>query len=83
MEYVGGGVDYNSGPYIVRFDAGVTSTSLNVSINNDNIMEGNESFTLNINPLSLSSGVTLADHNQTTVTILANDGKYINYVELL
>ena len=77
MEYVGGGVDYNSGPYNVRFDAGVTSTSLNVSINNDNIMEGNESFTLNINPLSLSSGVTLADHTQTTVTILANDGKYI------
>ena len=77
MEYVGGGVDYNSGPYSVQFNAGVTRVSFNVSIKNDNIMEGNESFTLSINPLLLPSSVTIADHNQTTVTILANDGKYI------
>ena len=69
-------MDYNSGSYTVQFDAGVTRVSFNISINNDNIMEGNESFTLNINP-SLPSSVTIGDHNQTTVTILANDGKYI------
>ena len=75
MEYVGGGVDYNSGPYTVRFDARITRTSFNISINDDNIMEGNELFNLSINTQSLSNGVTVGDPGQTTVTILPNDRK--------
>ena len=74
MEYVGGGVDYNSGQHNVQFNIGVTRVSFNISIKNDNIMEGNESFALSINS-SLPSSVTIGDHSQTTVTILANDRK--------
>ena len=75
MEYVGGGVDYNSGPYTVQFDARVTRVPFNVSINNDDILEGNETFNLMINTQSLPSGVTVGDHSQTKVTIQANDRK--------
>ena len=76
MEYVGEGVDYNSGPYSVQFNVGVTRVSFNVSINNDNILEEDEIFNLNINSSSLTNRITIGDHSQTTVTILDNDGEY-------
>ena len=76
MEYVGGGVDYNFGSYTFQFNVGVTSVPFNVSINNDNILEDDEMFNLHINTLSLLSSVTIGDHGQTTVTIVANDGKH-------
>ena len=69
-------MDYNSGPYTVQFDAGVTRVSLNVSINNDNILEGDETFNLNIDSSSLPISVIADDPGQTTVTILANDGNH-------
>ena len=76
MEYVGGGVDYNSGPYNVQFNAGVTRVSFNVSINNDNILEEDETFNLNVNSISLTNRITIGDPSQTTVTILDNDSEY-------
>ena len=76
MECVGGGVDYNSGPYSVQFNVGVTRVSFSVSINNDNILEEDEIFNLNINSSSLTNRITIGDHSQTTVTILDNDGEY-------
>ena len=75
MEYVGGDVDYNSGPYSVQFDAGVTSALMNVSIHDDDILEADESFNLSINADSLPIHVTVGEPGQTTVTILANDRK--------
>ena len=83
MEYVGGGVDYNSGPYTVQFNAGVTRVLFNISINDDNIMEANELFNLNINTQSLPSSVTVGDPGQTTVTILSNDRKYRAVINVL
>ena len=75
MEYVGGGVDYNSGPYTVHFNVGMTNGSFIVMINDDNVLENDETFTLNINPSSLPSGVTVGTPSQATMTILANDGE--------
>ena len=75
MEYVGGGVDYNSGPYTVQFNAGLTTVPFNISIKADNILEDNETFDLSIDASSLHSKVTVGDRGQTTVTIVANDGK--------
>jgi len=76
MNYVGDGKDYNSGRYNVEFVAGLTEATVNVSIIDDNITERNESFILSINASSLPSKVSIDDHNQATVTILDNDGKY-------
>ena len=75
MEYVGGGVDYYSGPYTVQFNVGVTRMILTVSIHDDNILEGNETFNLSIGTSSLPSRVTIGNPGETMVTILANDGK--------
>ena len=79
MEYVGGGVDYNSGPYTVQFDVGVTQMLFNVTMKDDSSLEDNETFTLNINSSSLPSSITIGDHRQTTVTIRNDDGRFNGY----
>ena len=66
-------MDYNSGPFTLEFTAGVTRVPFNVSINEDDILEGNETFNLNIDSSSLPSKVTIAN-GQATVTIVDNDG---------
>ena len=76
MEYVGGGVDYNSGPYTVQFNVGVTRISLDISVADDNILENDERFNLRVNPSSLPDSVTVGDPGQITVIILTNDGNY-------
>ena len=75
MEYIGGGVDYNSGPYTVQFDVGVTRVSFDVMIKNDNIFEDNETFHFNIESSSLPTGVAIGNYGQSIVTILENDSK--------
>ena len=77
MEYVGGGVDYNSGPYNVQFDVGVTNISLNVLITDDDISESAETFNLSINVSSLPKSISVGVNDSTTVTIAASDGKYV------
>ena len=72
----GGGVDYNSGPYSVTFPAGQTRGSFYVPINDDNIMEKNEDFTLTIMSGTLPNSVSRDGAGQATVTIIDNDGKY-------
>ena len=69
----GGGVDYDSGPFDITFPAGETLAVFNVTINDDNIVEGNEKFTLSIDPSSLPNGVTVINPNQTAVNIIDND----------
>ena len=52
--------------------ANKTSFSFNVSINDDDIFEGNENFTLSIS-LRASSPIMVIEPAQTTVTIVDND----------
>ena len=66
----GGGVDYNSGPYNVTFTAGVSSVSFNVTINNDSVLEYNETFNLTIINGSLPENYTLGEIYLAKVTIL-------------
>ena len=68
-------MDYGSGPYTVIFSAGTTSVPFDIPINDDNILEGSENFTLTINPFSVPTGVTVGNPDQATVSILDNDGK--------
>ena len=79
MVLTGAGVDYNSGPYVVTFPAGVTHVSFDVPITNDIIMEGDENFNLIIESLSLLTGVSVSNPAQTTVTIVDDDGN-VTYV---
>ena len=75
----GGGVDYDSGPYTVTFPAGVTRVPFDVPINDDNVLEDDESFTLGIDPSSLPDDVTRGNPGSATVTINNTVSKYGNY----
>ena len=68
-------MDYTSGPYTVIFPAGQTTATFNISINDDDIVEGYESFTLTINETSLPTNVTYGICGEVTVTIVNDDGK--------
>ena len=69
----GGGVDYNSGPYNVTFPVGVTSVIFNITINNDTVLEYNETFNLIIMENSLPKNITRGKIYLAKVIIL-NDG---------
>ena len=73
----GEGVDYGSGPYDVTFPEGETEAQFDVTINDDNILEGNENFNLTIVASSLPSRVDIGNPARATVTIVDNDGKYV------
>ena len=61
--------------YTVVFFAGINSSQLNILINDDNILEADETFNLNINQSSLPDGVVVVDPSQVTVTIVDDDGE--------
>ena len=64
-----------SGPYNVTFLAGMTTTVLDVPINNDNICEPSETFIVTINTSSLPDRVTNGDPGHITIIIADNDSK--------
>jgi len=53
----------------------VTSVSFNVLINDDNIFEGDENFTVTIDPSSLPDDLTRGNPGSATVTIVDDDCK--------
>ena len=57
------------------FHAGVTLVVLNVSINDDSIVEDNEHFTLSINPSLLPNKVIIGNAVNVTVTVNDDDSK--------
>ena len=76
---IGGGVDYNSGPYSVTFPAGMTNVSFIIIINNDNILEDNEEFNVTIDNSSLSNNITTDSLSRATVIIINDDGKWYTF----
>ena len=82
INVTGGGIDYNSGPYNVTFLVGEIIATVIVPINNDNIFEDDENFTLTIDPSSTPDGVS---GGPATVTIVDDDRKWfcIWYVHYL
>ena len=74
---IGSDIDYASGPYTITFGVQVTIVSFNISIINDEILEGDEAFYLTIDPLSLQnySNVGVGSLFQATVIIAEDDCK--------
>ena len=70
-----GGSDFIYGPNKVTIPAGQTSMSFNISIVDDTMQEGNESFDLFIVPRSLPNRVTQGNPSSITINILDDDGK--------
>ena len=70
-----GGTDYGPwGPYNITIPAGQTTFSFDVSIIDDDVLEGTEDFNLIILAESLpNNNITLGDPNRSTVTIIIVD----------
>ena len=74
---VGRRIDYNSGPYPVTITAGSDHESFNISVEDDNMVEGNETFILTIDMSSLPNEFVLGPVSQATVTIRDEDSKLL------
>ena len=72
---IAGNIDYGSGPYSVTFSAGTSTASIFLSITDDNITENDETFLLNIDPISLSNILVLGAQRGILVTIEDDDCK--------
>ena len=58
----------------------MTTTVLDVPINNDGICESNETFILTIDTFSLPDKAIHGDPSQTTVTILDDDSELLHEI---
>lgn len=68
---ISGGQDYSFESFPIKFAAGETSVQLNVTINDDDICEINEKFTLIIDRYSiLIDDIDVGHPYHTTVTIV-------------
>ena len=73
---IGENEDYNSGHYNVTFSVGVSSALFAIPITDDEILEQSETFTIEISLLPIN--VIVGDVSETTITIINDDGKYVN-----
>ena len=71
--------DYTTGPYYVTISAGLTKVSYDIIVLNDNVLEGNETFYVFINPVTLPRDVTVGDIYQAGITIINDDSKWWYY----
>ena len=68
---VGNNVDFNSARQTAIITAGTNRSTINIQVTNDNIVEGNEVFTMNLNvPPSLGPGVIADGITTATATII-------------
>ena len=73
-----GGIDYNSTPINATFPAGVNSTTVNISIFMDNIVERPEMFDLSFTiPSSLSGRVIFGTKSKAVGNIIDDTSKII------
>ena len=78
---IGGDIDYHSGPYHVMFPAGMIRVRFIVLINDDSLLEENETFTLTIKSSLPRRVLAKSDQAQAKVTIVDTECEY--YMMLL
>ena len=62
VDWSGNGVDYTSTPITATFTAGTASTTVNIPVKSDDIVEGTEMFNLIINDKSLDEDLILGQN---------------------
>ena len=68
MHLLGGGVDFNSTTQTATVTAGASSSTINITVINDNTVEGDEMFTMTLNVPTLP-GITTGNITIATATI--------------
>ena len=70
------GDDFNTTPLIAMIPAGATDTTVRVAVTNDNIVEGDEMFSISLNvPSSLGPGVVAGSITNATGSIIDTTSK--------
>ena len=67
------GEDYALGPYNVTFITGMTVVPLSIPILDDNIVEGDESFTLMFDSSVLPGNIFADDENNHSTVVIVDD----------
>ena len=76
MHTVGNNIDFDSASQNVTIIAGTNSSTLNITVINDNIVEENETFNMNLTvPSSLGPGITTGHITTATATIISTNSK--------
>ena len=71
ITYVGGNIDFNSVSQTITITAGTSSGTIQITVINDTIVEGNEVFNMSLTvPSSLGPGITTGNIASATVTII-------------
>ncbi|MGI6777889.1 MAG: Calx-beta domain-containing protein, partial [Acetivibrionales bacterium] len=65
------GLDYSDSSGTLIFEDGVTSKTITIPINDDNILEGDESFTVTLS--NASGGAKLGEQIQAVVNIIDDE----------
>ena len=76
------GRDYRREITTVTFEANVTRECFEIEILNDQLDEGTESFSAEIVSVSSDSEVVIGTPDQTTISIIDDDGKMHTYVHM-
>ena len=71
---LGGNVDFNSAAQNATITAGTNSSTVNITVTNDNIVEGDELFTINLN-VPVSPGIIAGAVTMSTATIIDTTSK--------
>ena len=70
------GDDFNTTPLNVTFSANATNTTVRVAVTNDNIVEGNETFSMSLNvPSSLGPIIVAGSRTNATGIIIDTSSK--------
>ena len=78
--YVGGNIDFNSTPQTITITAGTNSSTINITVINDNIVERNEIFNISLTiPSSLGPGIKAGDITSAVVTIIDTSSELKHY----
>ena len=74
--YIGDNIDFDDTEKIIVITAGTNRTIKNITVTNDNIVEGNETFTMSLStPETLHPGIVTGSHTNATGTIIDTSSK--------
>ena len=77
---IGSDIDFNSTSQSIIITGGSNNITVNVPVTNDSIVEGDETFIMNLTvPSSFGSGVRTGDITRPIVTIIDTSRKLHNY----
>ena len=73
-----GGIDYVAFSTDLTFNNDVDTISFNITLNDDNLVEGSETFLAHLDIITAGVNITLFPSPDASVTILDDDSKLCN-----